>query len=445
MWNNAKTFLQKEKIIFIIAFVSVIASVVYSFSFRIRPAVDAFAYDQVAQHIVSGQGFYLNPELPLLQDEAITYQGPFYQFFLAGLYWLFGHHYEAVWIAQALLRGASVLILFLLCKEIFGEERRQIGWVAGTIFGLHPDLVEISAMLMTETVFIFLSILLVYAIVRFENKMTIKRAMLLGAIFAAAVLARSTIGILGLVILWLCYRQRAWKPFIVFVMVGGLLMTPWIIRNYRTYHMFLPTMANFGYNFWVGNRIGADGEGGNPPELHQAIKDKGVIEANYYALEQFKTFIKAHPVRYLQLTASRILKYFSPLRPMGFWFYQKGIGQLAFIVSSCIAAFILFSTSFIGLGIAWKEEWQNIRLRVVGIAAFLTCLSIVLILVETRYRLPIYPFLAVFSGLAVYRLLENWQHYKLYFFKGLAVLGAIMVWDMALEYDKVIEKLQGMF
>src|SRR3989344_1480617 len=443
MWNNIKTFWQKEKLICIIALISVIASLVYSFGYRIRPAVDAFAYDQVGWHLATGQAFRLDLSAPLIQDEAITYQGPLYQFFIACLYWLFGHHYEAIWIAQALLRGLSVIILFLLCREIFGSEQRQIGWIAGTIFGLHPDLVEISAMLMTETVFIFLSILLVYVIVRFENGMNIKRAMLLGIIFAAAVLARSTIGILGLVIAWLCYRQRAWKPFIVFVMIGGLLMTPWIVRNYRTYHIFLPTMANFGYNFWVGNRIDADGEGGNPQVLLDAIKEKGAIEANYYALAQFKTFIKAHPLQYLKLTGSRVLKYFSPLRPMGFWFYQKGIGQLIFVTSSALTALILFITSFAGLGIAWQEERQNIRLRVVGITALLTCLSIVLILVETRYRLPIYPFLAVFSGLAAQRLLQNWQQYKIYLIKAFAVVGAIMVWDVALEYDKVIEKLRG--
>ncbi len=437
--------MKKEKVIVWIAIATFLVSLGYSFYFRITPAVDARAYDQVAQNLVAGIGFRLDPTVPLLQDEAITYQGPLYQFFLAGLYWLFGHHYAIVWIAQALLRGCSVLVLFLLCKETFGEEQRRIGWVAGALFGFFPDLIEINAMLMTETVFIFLSILLVYAIVRLEKGISIQRAIVLGIIFAAAVLSRSTIGILGLVIAWLCYRQRAWKPFIIFVMVGGLLMTPWIVRNYKIYHVFLPTMANFGFNFWVGNRVGADGEGGNPPELPQILKEKGVLEANYYALGQFKSFVKAHPFQYLKLTASRTLKYFSPLRPMGFWFYQKGIGQLIFIASSAFAAFILFITSFTGIGIAWKEEQKNIRLRVIAMTAFLTCLSIVPILVETRYRLPIYPFLAIFSGLAVHRLLQNWNQYKPYFFKALVIVGVIVVWDIGLEYTKVIEKLRGMF
>src|SRR3989338_5569494 len=80
-----------------------LVSLLYSFYFRIAPAADARAYDNIAWNIVLGNGYRETLDTSLQNDNAIIRVGPGYEMFLAAIYSVFGRNYEAVWIIQALL------------------------------------------------------------------------------------------------------------------------------------------------------------------------------------------------------------------------------------------------------------------------------------------------------------------------------------------------------
>ena len=298
---------------------------------------------------------------------------------------------------------------------------------------------------MTETLFIFLVILTTYIFIRCFEKNTLSGAIGLGFCFGIAVLARSSVGAFLLAFLYFFFKRRAWKQMVLFLAIFGFVMVPWAVRNYQVYRAFLPTMANFGYNFFVGNRIGADGEGGNPPELFAAQEKYGMINANYWAFGQFKSFVKEHPFVYAKLTFSRAMKYFSFARPMGFWFYQNGLSQFIFISSSVLFGALIFIFGFAGILIWFFKERENKLAGYMLTFAFLTFLSVVPILIETRYRLPIYPFLAIFAGLAICRLISQRAEYKKYFWDGLTAVLAISSMDIFLELPKIADKLGKIF
>ena len=442
-----RNFIKEERVILIICFLVFVVSAAYAFCYRIQPAVDARAYDTVAMNIIKGQGFRLYPEKPLLQDDVITYQGPAYQYFLAIIYFIFGHHYEAVWLIQALLRALSALLIFLICKKIFkAEEYRRIGHIAAIIFGFYPDLIEISAMLLTETFYIFFTILVVYIFFRYYEQIAFKGVFWLGLTTGISILIRSTAGgIFAPVFIFYFWRRKAWKHLIFFLILIAIIMTPWTIRNYRVYHAFIPTMANFGYNLWTGNHEGGDGEGGNVPQHFEVMERYGVIGANSYGIEQFKNFILNHPLTYIKLTITRIVKYFSFIRPMGFWFYQRGLSQFIFIACSAFASVILFTLGFAGIFAVLKKERKNAKLLYLITFASLTFLSVVPIIIETRYRLPIYPFMAVFSGFFVAKFLASKKEYSQYLIAAFSVLLLFSIIDFTLELPKVINKLMIIF
>lgn len=439
------SFLKKERTILIIVFLVFVFSVGYSFYHQIRPAVDAGVYDQTALNIAEGYGFRFNRSVAFAADDIITFQGPIYQYFLAGIYGIFGHNYGAVWLIQALLRALTALVLYLTAIKIFSGEGRRMGWISAAVFGFHPDLIEIGAMLMTETLFIFLSVLAVYAFAGLFERPTFLKAALLGVLFGLAILGRSSVGIFLLPFGFYFISRKNYARFILFLLMLFLVMTPWAVRNYRVYGQFIPTMANFGYNFWVGNHEGGDGEGGNTPELAEAQKEYGYIGANYYAMEQFKKFVSEHPIQYIKFTVLRTIKYFSFARPMGFWFYQEGWGQFLFVAGSVFGSLILFWTSLAGI-VAWfKKERGNSLLGYFFVFALLTALSVVPILYETRYRLPIYPILALFSGFALSRLYSAPKEYFRYFAgAGISVL-ALAAASLYMDYEKVILKFDQIF
>ncbi len=434
---------RREKVIILLACLTFLLSAGYAFLYRIPPSVDASAYDQVGWNITRGHGFRLTLNVPIEQDEVITYQGPAYQFFLAGIYTVFGHHREAVWIAQALLRALCVLMLYAICRKIFREQGREIGWIAAGVFGFYPDLVEIGAMLMTETFFIFLTVLVLWLFFREYDKPTPLGASLLGAGLGVAILGRSIILLFAPVFLWWFWRRRAWVPFLGFVGVAAIVLTPWTVRNWNAYGKFIPTMANSGYNLWVGNRHGATGEGGNPAAMQDIMKVYGMTGTGEYFTGEFKAFVREYPFEYAQLTGGRFIKYFSFIRPMGFWLYQSGFFQWLFILSSVRAGFILFSLSFGGILLSWIRE-RNEALRDLSLFAFFTAFAIIPIIITTRYRLPIYPILAIFAAFVVMRAYRNFKETVPFILGGTAIVLGIAFIDFVQFSEKIFGRIRTM-
>jgi 4-amino-4-deoxy-L-arabinose transferase-like glycosyltransferase len=98
---------------------------------------------------VSGQPG-LNGYHPL---SASTYYFAGYTYFLAALYFLFGHNLAAVRIAQAVVGGATVGVVYLVGSFCFN---RRAGLVAAILTAVHLPLVYYTGLVLTETWFIFL-------------------------------------------------------------------------------------------------------------------------------------------------------------------------------------------------------------------------------------------------------------------------------------------------
>ena len=108
-------FDRKEKKILIFLMLGVFfVALLYSLYFHIEPSVDARAYDKIAWNMVQGNGYKEQANLSYDEDIAILRVGPGYEFFLAGIYWLFGHHIWIVWIINALLTAFSAFFVFLI-------------------------------------------------------------------------------------------------------------------------------------------------------------------------------------------------------------------------------------------------------------------------------------------------------------------------------------------
>lgn len=162
--NKIIDLFYSNKALFLILIGSFFVCLAYSFYFQITPVVDARAYDNIAQNIVNGNGYREHLTGELSNDYAIARVGPLYEYFLAGFYKILGHRYGPVWLAQALLHALTAWLVYLTVLTIFvdNEKKKKMGLWAAAIIGFYPDLIEISAMLMTETLYLFFTCLMFY-------------------------------------------------------------------------------------------------------------------------------------------------------------------------------------------------------------------------------------------------------------------------------------------
>ena len=437
------SFWRQNKILILLLAGSFLLSLSYSFHFQIKPLVDARAYDKIAQNIVSGLGYKEDIGMEMEHDFAIARVGPLYEYFLAGVYKIFGHHYGWVWFWQALLHSLSAWFLYqtALLAFLVNERKKKIAlWAAG-IFGFYPDLIEISAMLMTETLSLFFVCLFLYVFFYFfSQQKNWVLVFLLGLVSGLAVLARPPVLFLLPVVYFLFFRKKLWWQAAVFSIVLFMVFVPWTARNYQVYGEFMPFGAAGQFNFWIGNYHGGNGEQEPTLEHQQFLASHKATEINPESMKKFKEFIFDYPSEFIKLTLLRINKYFSVIRPMGFWFYQQGLGQALFIFSSALASIFLF---IFGLGgIIKAATKRDEKLGYLIALTIFTPLIIFITVVETRYRFQIYPLLAIFAGYFVVYLStkRRWWMDRIFLLAiGLVSINGLL--DLFLSANKFLERL----
>lgn len=420
---------------------SFFVSLAYSFYFKIHPVVDAQAYDQIAQNLVMGNGFKEVASQPYKFDTAIIRAGPGYEFFLYGLYTLFGHHYEVVWFVQAVLHALTAYLIFKIARLLFPEQRGA-AFIASLLIAFSPDLVEIGAMLMTETLYLFLTVLVLYLFVKlFKKPDNTGLAIALGAVLGLALLTRPPLIFFIPVVWWVLLSQKKYKSALFFTISCGLVLVPWTIRNYLLYHQIITTTLIGQYNIWIGNTLQANGgqiSGGfNPVTTYTSAY--GFFGFKAKASAEFASFIFAHPFIFIKLCFIRLVRFFSLIRPMGFWFYQTGLSQMVFVASSFIFGLLLFVPGYCGLTRAVFSK--NKILLFVAILAATAPLALLPTVVESRYRFQIYPFLALFAGYMFTELQgKKWWREKYVVYPVLVVVGVTAI-DFFSSVATVLEHL----
>lgn len=420
-------------------------SLSYSFYFKIRPAVDAAAYDNIAWNLVEGRGYKENAELFYEKDIAILRVGPGYQFFLAGIYFIFGRNYEAVWIINALLHALTALFAYFLSREVFGTNWTPwIGWVSAALIGFSPDLITMSGMLMTETLAVFLVTLTAFLFFKYINNFSrpLYLAVLLGAVFGFAVLVRTPVALMTLPIFYYFFEKKQWAQFLVFVVILIAVFTPWTIRNYKTYGAFIPTNYAFGYDLLIGNHQGASGELEEYEAARRYVYEYEKVPGNKLALKEALRFIVFNPLEFLKITLKRISIYFSFVRPTGFWFHLKGTSRATTLALSALYSALIFGLAFWGIykirELSGEEKEKAKRLFWLTVTA---PLAVIFIVVETRYRFLAYPLLSVLAGFGLYDLFKQKTD-----FKALFAIWGVLLFNSAIDgthnLDRVLERIK---
>lgn len=434
---------KENKILTVIIIASFIFSLAYSFYFQINPSVDAAAYDKIAWNLVQGNGYKENFRLSYEKDIAIMRVGPGYEFFLAAIYYIFGHYIWVVWIIHALLSAASAYLAFLLSKEIFKENQSFfIGAAVASFLAFSPDLITINGMLMTETLGVFLIILSAYLFFKYINSGNepIYLVILTALAFGAAVLVRTPVALLFLPFAGYFVFHKNWRHFLFFSFVLFLIFLPWTLRNYQVYRSFIPTNLAFGYDLMAGNHSAATGEL-EPYYLNERFMEQGRIEGNKLALKEALFFIFTNPLEFLKITFYRISIYFSFVRPTGFWFHLEGISRALTLAFSALYSVLLFVLGFLGIyRIKELPLEDKKRAKFLLWMLLMMPLAVVWIIVETRYRFLVYPFFAIFAGYGLADLFNKKFNFKpvLMIFGALFLNAAFDAWRNS---GRIIEKI----
>ena len=296
--------------------VAYVASVAREPAVRI-PILDALAYHEWALTIQGGDWL----------GDRIYYQDPFYPFFLAGLYGLFGAGGVGVLLAQALLDACSVLLLYATALRLFGYAPAL---AAGVLAAGYAPFLFYAALLLKAPLLLFLFQLSFYLLVRAVQSERSVAWLPAGIALGLGALTRgNALLFVPLLLLFLALRRelpvatRATQA--AFVGLGiGLALLPIAVRNYAVGGELVILNSQGGQNFYIGNmRANDTGAYRAPPFLRadprfeetdfaveaerQTGRHLSPSEVSDYWWDRGLEEIGADPGHFLRHTATKLL------------------------------------------------------------------------------------------------------------------------------------------
>jgi 4-amino-4-deoxy-L-arabinose transferase-like glycosyltransferase len=226
-----------------------------------HPAWDGVIYARAAEQLASGEGYTLR----ILRESAPPLPTAFYPVgypaFLAALRHL-GLEGWSVSLAQALIASLTVVWAALLARRLGGM---QAGRIAAWLAALHPGSILLGGAYLAEPVFASFAggvlVLLAYAPRRRRVGVLVVALLLFGAL----ALMRPVSAIIALLIaLGLGWQRARWRGAFVHgalaILLVGLALLPWAIRNERALGSPVPISTNAGFNLLLGTiELGAYG------------------------------------------------------------------------------------------------------------------------------------------------------------------------------------------
>ena len=188
---------------------------------------DTPAYVLLAHNLIDGKGY-------AYAGQPTAYRAPAYPFVLAASMKIFGAHAIA---AVRWLQFVGGLLTAYLCAAvagmIFGKSAGRAALIVALFF---PTLIIMTGEILTEALATVMSAIFLYLLVRFFKQPSWAILTGLAATTGLATLVRFNMALFGFVVLWavLCWKipMPKWKAAVWTVVLSGVIISPWLIRNY---------------------------------------------------------------------------------------------------------------------------------------------------------------------------------------------------------------------
>jgi tetratricopeptide (TPR) repeat protein len=398
------------------------------------PIGDARVFDEWGARIARGEW----------RPREVFYQAPLYPYVLGGMYALVGHAPGAVRALQCLLGALAALWIAAAARRVAGG---RAGLVAGLLAAGYAPAMAYDLQLEKSSLAFALSALLLWLSVARCDPPRGRGPFLAGLVLGALTLLRENAAILLLPLAVFLARGSGARRAIASLAGGfALALLPVAASNQRLGGVPLPTAANAGVNFYIGNGAEADGMyrplvagRGHPDhereDAARIARDLAGKELSPAGVSRFWfalawSEIRAEPGRFLaRLVAKlRLLAHHREVMDaVALEVYQdgsrllRGLGLLSFGLLLPLAA--------VGASRTAHRRRQGLALWCAGLLA----LSILAFFVAGRFRLGLVPFLVPLAALG----LSGWRDdpRRARSLAVLAAAGALAWWPLPAPGD----------
>ncbi len=286
-------------------------------------------YEQIANHLLSGQGY----ACPYLGTVTRALCMPGYPLFCAGVYALTDHSRTFLLLLQCLIGSIGCLQIRSIGSVSF--EDPAVARIGAWGMALHPGLILYASKLHTLTLDLAVYLAALWAWLRFFQKPSTRSALRAGLLSGLGILFRATL--LPFILLatgaflvnFSGARRGAFAKAGLILLIAGILVAPWLIRNGLLFRRFPVWVSSGGYVLWIGNHRNASGGAhlpdgrtaweAAPPSMRHQVETMDEMGQDRFFRERVREFFQAHPGEALRLYAKKF---------RAFWWFSPQTGLL---------------------------------------------------------------------------------------------------------------------
>jgi 4-amino-4-deoxy-L-arabinose transferase-like glycosyltransferase len=384
----------------LLSFVLQVAAIGVFRQYHTRPGEDNFGFGfemgRVGRSIALGQGFS-NPYGGNTGPSA--WEPPLYPYLIGGVFKIFGiYTYASAWVLlsiNSLFAALTTIPVYLIARRTFGP---GVALWSARAWALNPYVWYWSIHWIWDTTFTPLILALIFLVaLELEDWPGLRGWILFGALFGVGALANPTmLAFLPFCGLWV-WRQRSRRglPSLAGVVLSSfiffLVLSPWLVRNYKAFGRFVFIRDDFGLQLRLGNNKLADGMliATLQPNLNQPEFEKferlGEIAYEAECRRLAFEWIHANPSRFAIISLKRFFYYWNgvprPTNSNAPWDFRSSL----FLASSVLAIW--------GLGRALRQKRPGAWLFAGLVLTYPTVYYFVY--PHARYRHPIEPELII--------------------------------------------------
>lgn len=291
--------------------VGAILRIVWAFQAEAPVALrDPLLYLVLSDHIASGDGYSYGPGP---EQGATAYYPPGYPLVLGAAVWavrLLPGDVTTFGVAVGLnvvLSVATIGLVFVLARRLVGP---TVGLVAAGIWALWPNLIFHSGIVLTETLFLFLFVVLLIVVLGDPEAARApgpRRLVAIGVLFGLCVLVRpvTLVAAPAFLVLWWgpAVRTVLWRAAVALA-ASVAVMLPWAIRSSVVMEAPVALSLNLGDNLCLGHNPGASGgfgdlaaycytgEGLRRPEYETRRQSENISRALRYIRDEPATTLR---------------------------------------------------------------------------------------------------------------------------------------------------------
>lgn len=308
-------------------------------------------------------------------------------------------------VFQVILQTLSLYLLFLIGRKVFNSRVALCACVIDLFFVAEY---YAATLILTEVIFKFLLLLLLYLSIFAITKRKTHYYILGGFIWGIACLFRPTIAAYPAVILviWLIkrYPLRDMIKLTAVALVGfTLIMSPWWVRNYTVFDKFIPLTFSSGNPFLQGTYLNYDQTKDYTPytigrtawETNQNEMDTGIYRLKTYGTKQ--------PLHYIL--------WYTLGKSWHFWnypFYWKEILGVSFTRAGSFHWLVLITAALGTVRLFKKRRESSLPFILLLVIGYFNIIHLPYY-TFSRYAFPVMPLVGILSAYWLDNLIKIWK------------------------------------